>query len=83
METDTALLDAAKSMDEAALVKIFDLYAYALYKYAFRICNDSLLADQIVGDVFAKLLDKLSCGKRAMGEPTILSLRNSPSSYCR
>src|SRR6185369_18006956 len=63
METDTALLDAAKSMDEAALVKIFDLYAYALYKYAFRICNDSLLADQIVGDVFAKLLDKLSCGK--------------------
>jgi len=62
METDMVLLDAARSMDETALAKIFDLYAYALYKYALRLCNDSLLADQIVGDVFAKLLDKLSCG---------------------
>ena len=62
METDRVLLDAAKSMDETALAEIFDLYAYALYKYALRLCNDSLLADQIVGDVFAKLLDKLSCG---------------------
>ena len=67
METDRVLLDAAKSMDETAFVKIFDLYAYAIYKYALRLCNDLLLADQIVGDVFAKLLDKLSVRKRAMG----------------
>ena len=48
METDRVLLDAAKSMDETAFAKIFDLYAYAIYKYALRLCNDSLLADQIV-----------------------------------
>jgi RNA polymerase sigma-70 factor (ECF subfamily) len=44
-------------------VKIFDLYSTALYNYAFRLCNDSLIADYIVGDVFAKLLEQLSAGK--------------------
>jgi RNA polymerase sigma-70 factor, ECF subfamily len=62
METELALLDAAKRMDKDALAKIFDLYAPALYKYAVRLCGDALMADQIVGDVFAKLLDQLASG---------------------
>ena len=62
METDLNLLTAAKSMNQDALVKIFDLYSTALYNYALRICNDPLEADQIVGDVFAKLLEQLSVG---------------------
>lgn len=49
-------------MDKDALVKIFDLYSPALYNYAYRLCNDSLMADYIVGDVFAKLLDQFSSG---------------------
>ncbi|HJS20863.1 MAG TPA: sigma-70 family RNA polymerase sigma factor [Anaerolineales bacterium] len=49
-------------MNKDALAKIFDLYAPALYNYALRFCNDTLTADQIVGDVFAKLLDHLSAG---------------------
>lgn len=49
-------------MDRAALVEIFDLYAPALYKYAFWLCSDALVADQIVGDVFAKFLEHLSAG---------------------
>jgi RNA polymerase sigma-70 factor (ECF subfamily) len=63
METDRALLDAARMMDKGALVRIFDLYSRALYKYAARLCSDPMLADQIVGDVFAKLLDQLSSGE--------------------
>src|SRR6266498_86897 len=63
MESDLALLDAARSMDVGALTKIFDLYSQPLYKYAFRLCNDAWLADQIVGDVFSKLLEYLSAGK--------------------
>jgi len=50
-------------MDRSALIKIFDLYSPALYKYALRLCSDPVTADHIVGDVFAKLLDQLSQGK--------------------
>jgi len=62
MESELSLLDAAKNMNQEALIKIFDLYSSALYNYALRICNDPLEADQVVGDVFAKLLDQLSAG---------------------
>ncbi len=62
METDLALLNAARRMDKEALVKIFDLYSLALYKYALRLCSDPVMADHIVGDVFVKLLDQLSAG---------------------
>lgn len=56
-------MEAARQMDRTALVKIFDLYSTALYNYAFRLCNDALIADYIVGDVFAKLLEQFSAGK--------------------
>jgi DNA-directed RNA polymerase specialized sigma24 family protein len=62
-EADRTLLDAARRMDGDALVEIFDLYAPALYKYVLRVCPDTLMADHIVGDVFAKLLEHLSAGK--------------------
>lgn len=57
------LLDAARKMDGNALAEIFDVYSPAIYKYALRLCNDPMLADHIVGDVFAKLLDHLSDGR--------------------
>ena len=63
METDYPLLEAARKMDQEALVQIFDLYASPLYKYALRMCRDSILADHIVGDVFAKLLEQFAAGK--------------------
>lgn len=62
-DSEVTLLEAARQMDRSALVKIFDLYSTALYNYALRLCNDSLIADYIVGDVFAKLLEQLSAGK--------------------
>ena len=62
METDSTLLIAARMMDKDALVRIFDLYSSALYKYAARLCGDPLMADHVVGDVFAKLLDQLASG---------------------
>lgn len=62
METDLELLSAAKGMDKDALVKIFELYASPLYNYALRLCRDPLLADHIVGDVFAKLLEQFAAG---------------------
>ena len=62
-EVDRSLVDAARRMDGDALVEIFDLFAPALYRYAFRLCRDALMADHIVGDVFAKLMEHLSAGK--------------------
>ena len=62
-DSEVTLLEAARQMDRSALVKIFDLYSTALYNYAFRLCNDALIADYIVGDVFAKLLEQFSAGK--------------------
>jgi RNA polymerase sigma-70 factor (ECF subfamily) len=62
MEAEMNLLEAAKDMDQEALIKIFDLYSSSLYNYALRLCNDPLEADQVVGDVFAKLLEQLSMG---------------------
>lgn len=62
MEADRRLLDAARTLDEDALVEIFDLYSPALYNYALRLCGDPVKADHTVGDVFAKLMDQLSSG---------------------
>jgi RNA polymerase sigma-70 factor (ECF subfamily) len=63
MEADLTLLEAARSMNQEALVAIFDLYSAPLYNYALRLCNDPLAADHVVGDVFAKFLDQLAAGK--------------------
>ena len=62
MKTEIPLLEAARNMNREAIIEIFDLYSSALYNYALRLCSDPLRADQIVGDVFAKLLDQLSVG---------------------
>ena len=63
METDIELLEMARKLDTEALVKIFDLYSVALYRYALSLSRDPLLADCIVGDVFANFLDQLTSGK--------------------
>ncbi|SRR6266496_4949005 len=61
-EADMPLLESARELNKDALIEIFDRYSPALYNYAFRLCHDHLMADCIVGDVFAKLLDQLSAG---------------------
>ena len=62
--TDTiSLLKAAQKLDEQALTAIFDQYAPAIYKYTLRLCHDPILADNIVGDVFAQLLEQFAAGK--------------------
>lgn len=62
VDLDSALLESARSMDQEALIEIFDLYATPLYRYAMRLCSDPMIADQTVGDVYAKLLDLFSAG---------------------
>ena len=63
MRDPSTLLKAARHLDKDALAQIFDLYAPDIYNYIFRLCYDSTQSDQIVGDVFSKLLDQLAIGK--------------------
>ena len=63
MKDETAVIAAAESLDQDALTAIFDEYAPAIYKYLLRLGVNSQEADQIVGDVFARLLEKLTEGK--------------------
>lgn len=63
MKDESSLLKAAKRLDQEALTAIFDLYAPALYKYGLRLCHDPIEADNIVGDVFAQLLEQLAAGQ--------------------
>lgn len=50
-------------MNKDALMQSFVVYAPALYRYVYRLSHNSVLADQIVGDIFTKLLDHVSSGR--------------------
>jgi RNA polymerase sigma-70 factor, ECF subfamily len=63
MKDETAVITAAGSLDRDALTAIFEEYAPAIYKYLLRLGVYTLEADQVVGDVFARLLDKFAEGK--------------------
>jgi RNA polymerase sigma-70 factor (ECF subfamily) len=63
MKDESAVLAAANSLDQVALATIFEEYAPAIYKYLLRLGINSQEADQLAGDVFARLLDKFAEGK--------------------
>ena len=74
METDNVLLQTARKMNKDAIVEIFERYGSPLYNYVLRLSGDRILADHIVGDVFAKLIEQLSLGKGPEFEPAFLPL---------
>ena len=63
MKDETDLNAVAGSLSDDARATIFDQYAPAIFKYLLRLGVDSHEADQIVGDVFARLLDKFAKGE--------------------
>ena len=63
MKDESALIKAVRSMDQDALSAVFDEFAPAIYKYLLRLGVNSQEADQTVGDVFARLLEKVAEGK--------------------
>ena len=63
IKDETVLIEAISSLDQEALEAVFEEYAPAIYKYLLRLGQGPQEADQIVGDVFVRLLEKLSEGK--------------------
>ena len=70
MDREITLLAAVRKMDEEALTGIFEYYAPALYKYAYRLCNNAVLADQLVDLVYNRFMQELSTN-----QSTSVSLR--------
>jgi len=63
MDDNQISLQAISRMDSGALAQVYDRYAPDIYKYVYRhICN-AQLADQTVGEVFARLLEQLCLGR--------------------
>jgi RNA polymerase sigma-70 factor (ECF subfamily) len=63
MMDESSLLKAVVSLDQNALSSVFDEYAPAIFKYLLRLGIGSQEADQITGDVFVRLLEKIKEGK--------------------
>ena len=63
MKDEATLLNAVRSLDQDALAAIFDEFAPAIYKYLLRLGIGAQEADQITGDVFARLLEKVAEGQ--------------------
>jgi RNA polymerase sigma-70 factor, ECF subfamily len=63
MDEFATLLKAARHLDKDALATIFDQYSPVLYKFVSRLIHDPVLSDQIVADVFVRLVEELSIGK--------------------
>ena len=63
MDRDIAFLAAARNLSQEDLLAIFDLHAPALYNYPFFLYDSALIADQVVGEVFARLSEDLLAGR--------------------
>jgi RNA polymerase sigma-70 factor (ECF subfamily) len=63
MDELAALLKAARNFDKDALATIFDQYSPVLYKFISRLVHDPVLSDQIVAEVFVRLVEEISAGR--------------------
>ncbi len=62
MRDDLILLEGIRRQDKHALIEVFDKYASPIYRYAYRLCGNAIEADDIVGDVFAQLIEHINAG---------------------
>ncbi len=63
MEEEEALLKAIWRLEPDALATVFEQYAPLVYKYALRACGSPIEADDVVGEVFSRLVNGLSKGQ--------------------
>ncbi len=56
---EEALLERAKAYDEKALAELYDHYAPLIYGYIYRRVGESMLAENLVGEVFVRVLNAI------------------------
>ena len=74
---------ARKHLDEDSLIAIFDQYAPPIDKYALRLCHEPRVGDDIVGDVFAHLLDQFAIGRGPRADPRLWLYQTAYSSIVK
>jgi len=63
MNREMTLLATAGATHENVPTILFNTYAPALYKYVFRFYQSALIADRVVGDIFARFLEQSSTSR--------------------
>lgn len=63
MSGEQALLVRARQYDRAALAELYDCYAPRVYAYIYRRVGDPHLAEDLVGDVFVRVVQAI-CSRR-------------------
>ena len=56
---EEALRNRAADLDPAALAEIYDLYSGKIYSYIYHRTGDAAVAEDLVGDVFVRMLEAL------------------------
>jgi len=62
LQTSDSLLKCIRQWDENALTRVYDQYAPAIYRYAYRLTGHTQTAQEIVSDTFYRLLLALKNG---------------------
>lgn len=62
MNQEMTFLATSKRIYQDVPTAIFEHYAPALHKYAFRFYQSAVIADRVVGDIFARFLEQSSTG---------------------
>jgi RNA polymerase sigma-70 factor (ECF subfamily) len=60
---EKALLRRARSLDDSALGAVFDTYYLLLYRYIYHQVHHQATAEDLAGEVFARLLTHLAEGR--------------------
>ena len=59
MGDERDLLQRARAYDQAALARIYDEYSPRIYRYAWQLLGDEVLAEECVADSFSRFLQAL------------------------
>jgi len=62
LKTSDSLLKCIRQWDENALTRVYDQYAPAIYRYAYRLTGHAQTAQEIASDTFYRLLLALKNG---------------------
>ncbi len=57
--SESELLEKARQMDVDALTHIYDQLSPGIYRYAYRLLGDEMLAEECVSETFSRFLTKL------------------------